>query len=221
MNLLEKPSQHPRLRAVSSAIFGCCLVFATCALSASFGLKLVQAQSAAPADHAPSGWFMAGSKPANYQTGVDQAVVENGQPSAFLKSAVPTTDGFGTLMQTISASEYAGKRVRLRAWVRSQDVADWAGIWMRVDRGSTSVAFDNMQNRPIKGNQSWETCDVVLDVPQNATSISFGILLSGAGEVWMSDLTFEIVGNEVPTTNLTPNPMTPPPNRPANLNFTE
>jgi beta-lactamase regulating signal transducer with metallopeptidase domain len=221
MNLLKKPSQHPRLRAVSSAVFGCCLVFATCALSASFGLKLVQAQSAAPANHAPSGWFLAGSKPANYQTGVDHAVVENGQPSAFLKSAVPTTDGFGTLMQSISANEYAGKRVRLRAWVRSQDVADWAGVWMRVDKGSTSVAFDNMQNRPIKGDQSWETCDVVLDVPQNATGISFGVLLSKTGEVWMSDLTFEIVGNEVPTTNLTPNQAAPPPNRPANLNFTE
>jgi beta-lactamase regulating signal transducer with metallopeptidase domain len=150
MNLLEKRSQYPRLRAFSSAIFGCCLVCATCALSASFGLKLVQAQSAAPVNHAPNGWFMAGSKPANYQTGVDRAMVENGLPSAFLKSAVPTTDGFGTLMQTISASEYAGKRVRLRAWVRSQDVSDWAGVWLRVDRGNTMVAFDNMQNRPIK-----------------------------------------------------------------------
>ena len=181
MNLLEKPSLHPRLRAVSSAIFGCCLVFATCALSASFGLKLVQAQAAAPANHAPKGWFLAGSKPANYQTGVDRAMVENGLPSAFLKSAVPTTDGFGTLMQSISANEYAGHRVRLRAWVRSQDVADKAGVWMRVDKGSAMVGFDNMDNRPIQGNQSWKTCDVVLDVPQDATGISFGILLSGAG----------------------------------------
>lgn len=216
MNLIEKPSQYPRLRAVGSAIFGCCLVFATCALSASFGLKLVQAQSAALVNHAPSGWFLTGSKPANYQTGVDQAVVENGLPSAFLKSTVPTTDGFGTLMQTISANEYAGKRVRLRAWVRSQDVSDKAGVWMRVDKGSAMVGFDNMDNRPIQGNQSWKTCDVVLDVPRDATGISFGVLLSGTGEVWMNNVTFEIVGNEVPTTGSAPNQT-----RPANLKFTE
>ncbi|RZU39132.1 hypothetical protein [Edaphobacter modestus] len=214
MNLLE--TQHPRLRAVGSAIFGCFLVFATCALSTSLGLKLVQAQSTVPVSHAPNGWFMAGSKPANYQTGVDQAMVENGLPSAFLKSAVSATGGFGTLMQTISANDYAGKRVRLRAWVRSQDVSDWSGVWMRVDKGSTSVAFDNMQNRPIKGNQTWKTCDVVLDVPQDAISISFGILLTGTGEVWMNDATFEIVGNEVPTTGSASNQT-----RPANLKFTE
>lgn len=217
MNLLEKPSQQPRLRAVSSAIFGSCLVIATCALSASFGLKLVHAQSATPANRAPNGWFMAGSKPANYQTGVDQAMTANGLPSAFLKSAVPDTGGFGTLMQEISASEYAGKRVRLRAWVRSQDVSDSAGMWMRVDKGQTSVAFDNMQNRPIKGSLSWETYDVVLDVPQDATGIAFGILLSGAGEVWMNNVTFEAVGNDVPTTSSSPGQA----NWPANLNFTE
>jgi hypothetical protein len=219
MNLFEKPSQHARLRAVGSAIFGCCLVFASVALSASFGLKLVQAQSAAPVNHAPKGWFMAGSKPTNYQTGVDQAMVENGLPSAFLKSAVPDTGGFGTLMQTISANDYAGKRVRLRAWVRSEDLSDWSGVWMRVDKGNTSVAFDNMQNRPIKGTQSWETCDVVLDVPQDASSISFGILLSGTGEVWMNDVTFEIVGNEVPTTGSAGSASNQ--TRPANLKFSE
>jgi hypothetical protein len=217
MNLLGKTSQQLRLRAVGSALFGCCLVFATCALSASFGLKLVHAQSATPANHTPKGWLMAGSKPSNYQTGVDQSMVENGLPSAFLKFAVPVTGGFGTLMQTISSNDYAGKRVRLRAWVRSQDVADWSGVWMRVDKGSTSVAFDNMQDRPIKGNESWETHDVVLDVPQDATGISFGILLSGAGEVWMNNVTFEIVGNEVATTGSAANQAS----RPANLKFVE
>jgi hypothetical protein len=216
MKPLERPSRHLRRRAVGSAIFGCCVTFAACTLSASFGGELVQAQSAAPVNHPPSGWFMAGSKPNNYQTGVDRDVVANGLPSAFLKSAVSPTDGFGTLMQTIGAKDYAGRRVRLRAWVRSQDLSDWSGVWMRVDKGSTSVAFDNMQNRPIKGTRSWETCDVVLDVPQDATSISFGILLSGTGEVWMNNVAFDIVGNEVPTTGSTSNQT-----RPANLNFTE
>jgi hypothetical protein len=147
-------------------------------------------------------------------------MVENGLPSAFVKSAVPDTGGFATLSQWFSANDYVGKRVRLRAWVRSQDVADWAGLWMRVDKGNTVITLDNMQNRPIKGNQAWETCDVVLDVPQDATRISFGILLTGTGEVWINDVTFEIVGNEVPTTG-SPFPQTGPSTQPANLKFTE
>lgn len=221
MNLLENRSQHAPLRAFTSAIFACCLVIATCALGATFGVRLVKAQSTVQTTHAPAGWFMAGSKPAHYQTGVDKAMIENGQPSAFLKAAVPSPEGFGTLMQTINASEYAGKRLRLRAWVKSQNVGDWAGVWMRVDKDKTAVAFDNMENRPIKGTEAWRTCDVILDVPQDATSISFGILLSGAGEVWMNDVAFEEVGNDAPVTTAMPVQTPALPSRPANLKFTE
>jgi len=220
MNLLAKRSKFPILRMATSAILGTCLIVVTAVISASFGLRLVNAQSALPANHAPTGWFLAGSKPANYQTGVDRTAANHGQPSAFLRSAVANPDGFGTLMQSISATDYAGKRVRLRAWVKSQDVADWAGVWMRVDKEQTMVAFDNMEDRPIKGTQPWKTYDVVLDVPQNSTGISFGILLSGSGEVWMNDVGFETVGNEVPVTATLPHDQERP-KRPANLKFTE
>jgi beta-lactamase regulating signal transducer with metallopeptidase domain len=219
MNLLENRSNHARLRTFTSVTLGACLVLATCFLGTNFGLKFVNAQSAIQANHAPPGWFMAGSKPANYQTGVDKTVTENGQTSAFLVSSVPVTDGFGTLMQTIRAADYAGKRVRLRVSVRSQDVADWAGVWMRVDKEKTTVAFDNMQNRAVKGTQPWKPYDVVLDVPDDATGISFGVLLSGSGEVWISDVSFEVVGNGVPVTSSDQTDRLP--SHPVNLNFTE
>jgi beta-lactamase regulating signal transducer with metallopeptidase domain len=215
MNLLENKSKHTRLRVLTSLAIGLCLLLGTCVLSTNLGLKQVNAQSAIQANSAPSGWFMAGDRPANYQTGVDKAVIENGQPSAYLKSVVPDTGGFGTLMQSINAADYAGKRVRIRAWVKSQDVADWAGVWMRVDKDKTMAAFDNMQNRAIKGTQPWTAYDVVLDVPADATGISFGVLLSGAGEVWINDVSFEVVGKEIPTTS----PALP--SHPVNLKFTE
>jgi beta-lactamase regulating signal transducer with metallopeptidase domain len=220
MNLLENRSKQTRLRVVTSLAFGCCLLLGTCVLSTSLGMRLANAQTPIQANQAPSGWFMAGSQPANYQTGVDKAATENGQPSAYLRSAVPVTNGFGTLMQSISAANYTGKRVRLRARVRSQDVAEWAGVWMRVDKERTMVAFDNMQNRAIKGTQPWKTCDVVLEVPEDATGISFGVLLSGAGEVWMSDVSFEVVGKDIPTTSPAPVQAPTLPSQPVNLNFT-
>jgi len=216
MNLLENRPAVSRLRALSSILF----FLAVCMLSLNLGLKVLHAQTADEKSNAPAGWILAGSKPANYQTGVDKRMIENGQPSAFLKSQVPVSDGFGTLMQMIAANEYAGQRVRLRASVRSQDVSSWAGIWMRADKGTAMVAFDNMQNRAIKGTQDWKRCDVVLDIPADATAIAFGILMSGTGEVWMSNVSFETVGKDVPTTNL---PQTAPTlsNHPTNLKFTE
>jgi len=178
-------------------------------------------ESSAPSsrtNHPPKGWFLAGDKPANYDTGVDNNAINNGQPSAFLVSKVANTEGFGTLMQSISASDYVGKRVSLRAWVKPQDVVNWAGVWMRVDKGKQSVAFDNMQNRPIKGTQAWNLYEVVLDVPPGSTGISFGILLSGAGEVWMNNLSFEVVGNDVPLTGIAEGSVA---EHPTNLNFSE
>ena len=91
---------------------------------------------------------------------------------------------------------------------------------MRVDRERTMVAFDNMQNRGIKGTQTWSDCDVVLDVPDDATGISFGVLLSGSGKVWVNHVTFEVVGKDIAVT--APNqPKQSLPTSPVNLNFRE
>jgi hypothetical protein len=99
-------------------------------------------------------------------------------------------------MQSINASNYIGKRVRLRAWVKSQEANGWAGMWMRVDRGQTMVVFDNMEKRAIMGTQPWRAYDVVLDIPEGSTGIFFGVLLSGTGEVWMNHVVLEEVGKD-------------------------
>jgi hypothetical protein len=182
--------------------------------------KPLLAQTLPQTDQAPPGWFLGGSNPTSYQTGVDKAIVHEGRPSAYLQSTARAVDGFGTLMQSIDAASYAGKRIRLQASIESQDVTSWAGMWMRVDKEKTAVAFDNMQNRAITGTHPWSTYDVVLDVPQDATSISFGVLLMGAGKVWVNHVTLEPVGNEVKVTASTPN-QRPLLKTPVNLNFSE
>jgi len=164
------------------------------------------------------GWFTAGSKPGEFEAGVDAGHAHEGQVSAFLKSKQSSVDGFGTLMQSIRAEQYKGKRVRLGGFVNSQEVVGWAGLWMRVDQGKDAIAFDNMQGRPIKGTTAWQRYDVVLDVPPEATGISFGILLAGTGEVWLSGTKFDVVGMDAPVTSTGDNNL---PEKPVNLDFTE
>ncbi len=166
---------------------------------------------------APRGWFLAGNKPASYDAGIDAPVSYDGHPSAYLKSKDVQIDGFGTLMQQFRADRYLGKRVRFSAFVKTAAVQAWAGLWMRIDRQSTQVAFDNMQNRPIKGTTNWQQYDVVLDVPQDATGIFFGILLGGTGQVWISNAKFEVVRSDVQTTG--GNAASAMPDEPSNLNF--
>ena len=167
---------------------------------------------------APQGWHIAGSNPENYETGVDSQAKRNGFPIAYLKSKASATVGFGTLMQSFSASKYAGQRIRLSASVKSDEVSDWAGLWMRVDVNSRPFVIDNMANRSIKGSVDWREYQVVLDVPKDATNVAFGILPSKSGMVWLNNVRFEMVSTEVPVT-AKPSFATPTPEDPVNLNF--
>jgi len=164
---------------------------------------------------APQGWILAGSKPANYDTGVDPQAKYRDASSAYLKSKTPVEGeiGFGTLMQSFRAERYLGKKLRLTGFVKSEGVQGWAGLWMRVDKNFQVVAFDNMENRAIKGTSDWQRYEVVLSVPKDATGISFGILLAGLGTVWLNNTNFEVVESDVSTTGSTL------PDSPTNLNF--
>jgi hypothetical protein len=85
-----------------------------------------------------------------------------------------------------------------------------------TDRTQQSLAFDNMQNRPIKGTTEWKRYDVVLNVPQGATGVFLGILLDGPGQVWLNDVKVEVVGTDVPVTS---QPVMSLPDGPRNLGF--
>jgi hypothetical protein len=182
-------------------------------------MVLAASVAVAAAASVPTGWYMAGSKPADYESGVDDVTANNGQRSAYLTAKKADADGFGTLMQNFRADQYRGKRVRLRASVKAENVQRWAGLWMRVD-GAPEVAplaFDNMEDRPIRGTTDWQHHDVVLDVPKEATGIFFGVLLTGPGEIWLSDVKFETVGLDVALTGMSQR--RPIPDAPMNLDF--
>jgi hypothetical protein len=175
----------------------------------------------------PAGWFPAGSKPADYEMAVDPAAGRTGG-AAYIKAKGPAPDpnGFATIMQDVSADLYAGKRLRLAGYVKTNGITPgWVGLWMRIDGQPASgqqtyptLGFDNMQNRPIKGTQDWKRYEIVLDVPLAAKNIAFGLLQSGPGQSWMDDLSFDVVDQNVPTTGMS-KPATPA--RPANLDFNQ
>jgi hypothetical protein len=56
-----------------------------------------------------------------------------------------------------------------------------------------------MHDGPITEANGWQNYEVVLDVPQDATGIAFGILLKGSGTVWLSRPQLEVVGADIPT----------------------
>lgn len=167
----------------------------------------------------PRNWFLAGSSPQDYVATSDRAVFQSGKASASLASTAEQPKGFGTLMQMTEPDAFAGKRIRFSARVRSAGVQAWAGLWFRVDSDDKrSLAFDNMQDRPIKGDSDWTSYSIVLDVSSDASALAFGILLQGVGKVWIDSATIEVVDRTVPTTGAAASRNLP---APSNLGFEE
>ena len=148
----------------------------------------------------PEGWFLAGSQRDAYEADVVPEAHTGRKSARYRHIDGEKRNGFGTMMQNIDPADYAGNRIRMTAWVKSEGVKDWAGLWLRVDEGKTTHGFDNMHDRPIKGSTDWTQYAIVLDVHPDATNLAFGVLLADTGTVWIDDLEFEVVDEGVPTT---------------------
>lgn len=157
---------------------------------------------ATPLAPVPAPWFMGGERPGDYEFGLlpASATHQNARIVRLRRKGGEGT-GFGTVMQSFNAGDYRGRRVRVHAQLRSLDVSGWAGMWMRVDDTSgKAAAFDNMRDRALRGTTDWQSAAVVLDVSANATSIHFGVLLTGGGAIDVTRLGFEEVDDSVAPT---------------------
>ena len=198
------------------------LVPVVAVLLMSFGNRS-EAPSQAAANEVPEGWVVAGTAPQDYQVSVLPEKREGNNVVLLESGANPDPSKFGTLSQYCSADQYLGKRVRMTGYLKSENVKNWAGMWFRVDdskQKDLSLSFDNMSDRPIKNTTDWKKYEIVLDVPQQAGAMAFGVLLEGSGKVWISGISFEVVDQSVPTTNMVKERAALP-QGPVNLDFAE
>jgi hypothetical protein len=166
----------------------------------------------------PKGWSVSGDSPYKYEMGLDPTVTYEGRPCVTIKAGEDPSE-FAALCQTFKADAYQGKRLRFSAAVRTVDVENRAALFMRVGgAGDKMLAFDNMRDRPITSSSEWAYHAIVLDVAEDAETLVFGALLSLNGQVWMADIHLDVVGLDVPATDLLEELV---PDLPINLGFDE
>lgn len=165
---------------------------------------LLAAAGLAAAANPLENWYLSGSSAKSYQIGVDSAETVSGQPARFIRYVDGDASTFGTLMQTISAKAYQGKRVRFQAMIKTRDVTQWAGLWMSSLRPNErrAAAFYNSQDKPIAGTNDWQLRSVTLDIPDDAATLNIGVIDGGRGQVWIDQLSLEVVGQDVPVDRL-------------------
>lgn len=179
----------------------------------------------------PDAWVLVGQDAADYRLRLDPEVAHSGSSSMRLEArGNRRRSQWAASVQLVDATAYRGKRMRFRGYLRADDV-DSGGLWVRVDgilEGKYAMlALDNSEDRRVEGTLDWETREIVVDIPPEGVTILIGAMLTGDGELWVDDLSFEAVAEDVPLTTepevvITDQPYARPPGvfpAPTNLDF--
>ncbi len=145
----------------------------------------------------PKGWKI--PKPIS-DSGFHGALVEDSSLAggrAILFSHETGNASMGQIVQTISANNFKGKRIRLKSMLRL-DASGPSGamMYLNVNVGDQGRGFfDNMAFRPVTGF-AWTPVEIVGDVAQNAENINLGaILRSKHGKMWIAPFTLDVLGD--------------------------
>ena len=135
-------------------------------------------------------------------------------PAGHIKSLIPNIprDGDYTNLAAITAARYytapvqkiCGKRVRVSAWIKTQDVREAADLdlYGYGADGTLLIADNTMDVAPIHGTTDWTQYQIVEDIPPDTTRIAAGASVFCTGELWVDDLKVEVVGNDVPLSDI-------------------
>ena len=138
---------------------------------------------------------------AQYECGVDTSGLA-GTSSAFLRSTVAHAE-FARLEQAIKPGDYRGKHLRFSGDVKAEHVEQQAGLRIRIilppsfrqDERSRQGRERPRQEQWVQGTQDWMRYELTLPVPvpEDARAIIFGLLLIGAGQVWLANARLEVI----------------------------
>ena len=144
-------------------------------------------EAAPGGSHWQTGWHADTAHPDLYVIGMDTdaGAAKAGVP--FIAQRGASGDRPGGVTQVISADTWRGERVRLTARLKSRNavrVRLWLSALLPRD---AKIAYDS--GSPIRGTTDWQTHEVVMDVPANALSMSYGFFVAG-------DDGFMVAGND-------------------------
>jgi hypothetical protein len=133
-----------------------------------------------------------------YSASPDAAVIRNGHATICLHSDgdVPKL-AYAAYMRRVLLPELApfvGRKMRIGAFIKAENVTTFAGIYSTVYRTNEMVArYGNRETPPVKGTLGWMRYSAEVNVPAGADSLELGVILHGAGKVWIDDVTMQPV----------------------------
>jgi len=123
-------------------------------------------------------------------------VPENGDPMC-IGAAVASPSGFGQLRQIVKTTPaMIGRYLHFSAIVAARDARE-IRFWLAAGGYGGRVMGGDTHRNPLHGTFGWQQLDVIVGpIPVGAEHVSYGFLLSGSGDVWLSEPLLEIQTRE-------------------------
>ncbi len=142
----------------------------------------------------PPGWQMAGQTE-GFEVRLDPTGGRGGSACALLVGTNAAKGAWVAIHQFVDAEPYRGRKLRVSAWIRTEDVAQWGSLYVRLgDVKGRKLLYRNHRNKPARGTAGWRRFEVTVDVPESAAGLDFGVFLFGSGTLRVDDFSLEVVG---------------------------
>lgn len=141
-------------------------------------------------DAPPTGWHL--SEATRHRATATVTATRPASGRRALRLA-PTARDAAHLLQYVPAAAYRGKRVRLRAALRSDDPGTSVTLWLLCEH--PHITDTPQQSDPVTagGRDVWTTRTVELDVPREAEWLTFGAKLTGPGAAFVDAFELTLV----------------------------
>lgn len=96
---------------------------------------------------------------------------------------------YGSLVQSLDLSKYAGKTVQLSAMFKTRDVGPKG--WMLYL--SANAPGKTQFSQPMSGTNDWQPQSVTLALPADARRVTVGAFLKDAGDAWMDNVELKVI----------------------------
>jgi C-terminal processing protease CtpA/Prc len=124
---------------------------------------------------------------------MDDKVVHGGKWAIRIERAPGSGEGISGITRSVPM-DFTGQSLTLHAYLRTESVTGYVGLWMREDGDAGPLEFDNMQRRQLKGTTEWQEYTITLRVHPDARRLFFGVFVQDSGTTWVDDLRLLVDG---------------------------
>jgi hypothetical protein len=159
-------------------------VFADTPLSAPVNLNFEAAAPGAP----PAGWEVSPPGEGTLAETMAEGCPEGARCARLTRKE--SGPGYSALVEVVRADAYRGKRIRLRSMLRMASGAGRTVLYLQVNRSASERATST---GPAAG-AAWRRDELLTDVPKDAETLQFGVVVAGSAEAWIDAVEVQVLG---------------------------